>query len=66
MLNVKYNSLKISAPKKARNQVRDLQETIKEAACKSEETLDDLKFEESKSVNFVNKEKASSNRYKPN
>lgn len=38
---------------------------MKEAACKSEETLDNLESEESKSVNFVNKEKANSNRYKP-
>lgn len=42
-----------------------LQGTMKEAACKSEETLDNLESEESKSVNFVNKEKANSNRYKP-
>lgn len=57
---------KFQLQRKQEIKYRDLQETIKEAVCKSEETLDDLKFEESKSVNFVNKEKASSNRYKPN
>lgn len=43
---------KFQLQRKQEIKYQDLQETIKEAACKSEETLDELKFEESKSVNL--------------
>lgn len=39
---------------------------MREAACKSEETLGDFKPEQTKSVKCVNKDKPSSNKHKPN
>lgn len=44
----------------------DPEEIMRKAACEGEKTLHDLKFEESKSVNCVNKDKPSSHKHKPN